>query len=148
MEIDKLGETRQDPEEGKSLILSLDANIQEYAQQAALKVMEEKQAERVSILLMNPQNGEIYACLNVPEFDLNDPFTLNEDLQAKLDMREEQTIEKETEQTAAQMAAKTKSKRKQELLNQMWRNPCMNDTYEPGSTFKIITMSAGWKREL
>ena len=141
--IDKLGETRQDPEEGKSLILSLDANIQEYAQQAALKVMEEKQAERVSILLMNPQNGEIYACVNVPEFDLNDPFTLNEDLQAKLDMREEQTIEKETEQTAAQMAAKTKSKRKQELLNQMWRNPCMNDTYEPGSTFKIITMSAG-----
>ena len=143
VEIDKLGETRQDPEEGKSLILSLDANIQEYAQQAALKVMEEKQAERVSILLMNPQNGEIYACVNVPEFDLNDPFTLNEDLQAKLDMREEQTIEKEIEQTAAQMAAKTKSKRKQELLNQMWRNPCMNDTYEPGSTFKIITMSAG-----
>ena len=143
VEIDKLGETRQDPEEGKSLILSLDANIQEYAQQAALKVMEEKQAERVSILLMNPQNGEIYACVNVPEFDLNDPFTLNEDLQTKLDMREEQTIEKETEQTAAQMAAKTKSKRKQELLNQMWRNPCMNDTYEPGSTFKIITMSAG-----
>ena len=143
VEIDKLGETRQDPEEGKSLILSLDANIQEYAQQAALKVMEEKQAERVSILLMNPQNGEIYACVNVPEFDLNDPFTLNEDLQAKSDMREEQTIEKETEQTVAQMAAKTKSKRKQELLNQMWRNPCMNDTYEPGSTFKIITMSAG-----
>ena len=143
VEIDELGETRQDPEEGKSLILSLDANIQEYAQQAALKVMEEKQAERVSILLMNPQNGEIYACVNVPEFDLNDPFTLNEDLQAKSDMREEQTIEKETEQTAAQMAAKTKLKRKQELLNQMWRNPCMNDTYEPGSTFKIITMSAG-----
>ena len=143
VEIDKLGETRQDPEEGKSLILSLDANIQEYAQQAALKVMEEKQAERVSILLMNPQNGEIYACVNVPEFDLNDPFTLNEDLQAKLDMREEQTIEKETEQTAAQMATKAKSERKQELLNQMWRNPCLNDTYEPGSTFKIITMSAG-----
>ncbi len=143
VEIDKLGETRQDPEEGKSLILSLDANIQEYAQQAALKVMEEKQAERVSILLMNPQNGEIYACVNVPEFDLNAPFTLNEDLQAKSDMREEQTIEKETEQTAAQMATKTKSERKQELLNQMWRNPCLNDTYEPGSTFKIITMSAG-----
>ena len=143
VEIDKLGETRQDSEEGKNLILSLDANIQEYAQQAALKVMEEKQAERVSILLMNPQNGEIYACVNVPEFDLNDPFTLNEDLQEKSDMREEQTIEKETEQTAAQVAAKTKAKRKQELLNQMWRNPCMNDTYEPGSTFKIITMSAG-----
>ena len=143
VEIDKLGETREKPIEGKSLMISLDVNIQEFAQQSALKVMEEKQAERVSILLMNPQNGEIYACVNVPEFDLNDPFTLNEALQAKLDMREEQTIEKETEQTAAQMAAKTKSKRKQELLNQMWRNPCMNDTYEPGSTFKIITMSAG-----
>lgn len=120
VEIDKLGETRKDPEEGKSLLISLDANIQEFAQQAALKVMEEKQAERVSILLMNPQNGEIYACVNVPEFDLNDPFTLTEDLQVQ-----------------------TTAERKQDLLNQMWRNPCLNDTYEPGSTFKIITMSAG-----
>ena len=120
VEIDKLGETREDPEEGKSLLISLDANIQEFAQQAALKVMEEKQAERVSILLMNPQNGEIYACVNVPEFDLNDPFTLTEDLQVQ-----------------------TTAERKQDLLNQMWRNPCLNDTYEPGSTFKIITMSAG-----
>ena len=81
--------------------------------------MEEKQAERVSILLMNPQNGEIYACVNVPEFDLNDPFTLN------------------TEETAAE------GEKKQDLLNRMWRNPCLNDTYEPGSTFKIITMAAG-----
>lgn len=120
VEIDKLGETREDPEEGKSLLISLDANIQEFAQQAALKVMEEKQAERVSILLMNPQNGEIYACVNVPEFDLNDPFTLTEDLQVQ-----------------------TTAEKKQDLLNQMWRNPCLNDTYEPGSTFKIITMSAG-----
>ena len=119
VEIDKLGETREKPIEGKSLIISLDVNIQEFAQQSALKVMEEKQAERVSILLMNPQNGEIYACVNVPEFDLNDPFTLN------------------TEETAAD------GKKKQDLLNQMWRNPCLNDTYEPGSTFKIITMAAG-----
>ena len=121
IELDSLGERRKEPEEGKSLWLSLDINIQKYAQQEALKVMEEKQAERVSILIMNPQNGEIYACVNVPEFDLNDPFILN--IPGNTDeMTEEQ---------------------KQECLNQMWRNPCLNDTYEPGSTFKIITMAAG-----
>ncbi|MDY4692980.1 MAG: penicillin-binding transpeptidase domain-containing protein [Blautia sp.] len=121
VELDREGETRQDPVEGNTLQISLDVNIQQYAQQAALKVMEEKQAQRVSILLMNPQNGEIYACVNVPEFDLNDPFTLN--------------YQTDTSQMS--------SKEKQDLLNQMWRNPCLNDTYEPGSTFKIITMSAG-----
>lgn len=121
IELDSLGERRREPEEGKSLWLSLDINIQKYAQQEALKVMEEKQAERVSILIMNPQNGEIYACVNVPEFDLNDPFTLNPPRDTA-EMTEEQ---------------------KQERLNQMWRNPCLNDTYEPGSTFKIITMAAG-----
>ena len=121
IELDSLGERRKEPEEGKSLWLSLDINIQKYAQQEALKVMEEKQAERVSILIMNPQNGEIYACVNVPEFDLNDPFTLN--------------IPGNTDEMAEEQ--------KQECLNQMWRNPCLNDTYEPGSTFKIITMAAG-----
>ena len=121
IELDSLGERRREPEEGKSLWLSLDINIQKYAQQEALKVMEEKQAERVSILIMNPQNGEIYACVNVPEFDLNDPFTLN--------------IPRDT--------AEMTEEQKQERLNQMWRNPCLNDTYEPGSTFKIITMAAG-----
>lgn len=121
IELDSLGERRKEPEEGKSLWLSLDINIQKYAQQEALKVMEEKQAERVSILIMNPQNGEIYACVNVPEFDLNDPFTLN------------------TPRDTVQMT----EEQKQECLNQMWRNPCLNDTYEPGSTFKIITMAAG-----
>ena len=121
IELDSLGERRKEPEEGKSLWLSLDINIQKYAQQEALKVMEEKQAERVSILIMNPQNGEIYACVNVPEFDLNDPFTLN------------------TPRDTAEMT----EEQKQECLNQMWRNPCLNDTYEPGSTFKIITMAAG-----
>ena len=120
VEIDKLGETREKPIEGKSLIISLDVNIQEFAQQSALKVMEEKQAERVSILLMNPQNGEIYACVNVPEFDLNDPFTLNADVDTS-GLNEQE---------------------KQDLLNQMWRNQCVNDTYEPGSTFKIFTSSA------
>lgn len=117
VEIDEIGESRVDPEPGNNLQISLDANIQEFAQQAALKVMEEKSAQRVSILLMNPQNGEIYACVNVPEFDLNDPFYLG--------------ITTDTEAE------------KQELLNQIWRNPCLNDTYEPGSTFKIITMAAG-----
>ncbi|HIY00295.1 MAG TPA: peptidoglycan glycosyltransferase [Candidatus Blautia faecipullorum] len=121
IEIDEIGESRVEPVAGDNLRISLDANIQEYVQQAALKVMEEKQAERVSILLMNPQNGEIYACVNVPEFNLNDPFTLN---------------------TGEDTSALSEEK-KQELLNQMWRNPCLNDTYEPGSTFKIITMSAG-----
>lgn len=136
VEIDKLGETREDPVEGKSLLLSLDANIQEFAQQAALKVMEEKQAERVSILLMNPQNGEIYACVNVPEFDLNDPFTLTDALQVQETAASQDSQIQKTDQ-------KTETERKQDLLNQMWRNPCLNDTYEPGSTFKIITMSAG-----
>ena len=121
VEIDQIGESREDPVPGDSLKLSLDVDLQQYAQQAALKVMEEKQADRVSILLMNPQNGEIYVCVNVPEFDLNDPFTLN------------------TQVDTAGMS----EKEKQDLLNQMWRNPCLNDTYEPGSTFKIITMSAG-----
>lgn len=137
VEIDKLGETRQEPVEGKSLLISLDANIQEFAQQAALKVMEEKQAERVSILLMNPQNGEIYACVNVPEFDLNEPFMLTDEMQRQLKEELQQT------ENSSGSRKKTEEQLKQELLNQMWRNPCLNDTYEPGSTFKIITMSAG-----
>ena len=121
VEIDQIGESREDPVAGENLKISLDVDLQQYAQQAALKVMEEKQAARVSILLMNPQNGEIYVCVNVPEFDLNDPFTLNTDVDTS-GLNEQE---------------------KQDLLNQMWRNPCLNDTYEPGSTFKIITMSAG-----
>ena len=121
VEIDQLGERRENPEPGETLKISLDVDLQQYAQQAALKVMEEKQADRVSVLLMNPQSGEIYVCVNVPEFDLNNPFTLNTDTDT----------------------SGITEKEKQELLNQMWRNPCLNDTYEPGSTFKIITMSAG-----
>ncbi|MGI6069892.1 MAG: peptidoglycan D,D-transpeptidase FtsI family protein [Blautia sp.] len=121
VEIDEIGESRVDPVKGYDLRISLDSNIQEFAQQAALKVMEEKEAQRVSILLMNPQNGEILAMVNVPEFNLNDPFTLPE------------TVD----------TSSMSDKEKQDALNQMWRNPCLNDTYEPGSTFKIITMSAG-----
>ncbi len=119
VEIDNAFEDRVEPVAGADLTISLDVNIQTYAQQAALKVMEEKGAKRVSMIVMNPQNGEILAMVNVPEFDLNDPFTLNVEPQ---------------EGTAAS---------KQELLNQMWRNPSINDTYEPGSTFKIITAAAG-----
>ena len=119
IELSDAGESRLSPVPGNDLCISLDRNIQEYAEQAAEKVMEQKQADAVSILLMNPQNGEIYACVNVPEFDLNDPFTLPVDDSA---MSEEE---------------------KQDALNQMWRNGSINDTYEPGSTFKIITMAAG-----
>ena len=119
VEIENAGESRLDPVDGNNLVISIDYNIQMYAEQVAAKVMEQKQADHVSILIMNPQNGEIYAMANVPEFNLNEPFVLNYDVGTDMD------------------AAK-----KQELLNQMWRNPCINDTYEPGSTFKIITASA------
>ena len=120
IELDGSGESRLDPVPGYDLQTSLDTNIQIYAQQAALKVLEEKQADSVSILLMDPQNGEIMAMVNVPEFDLNEPFTLNQTVSGQISTEE-----------------------KQDLLNQMWRNPCLNDTYEPGSTFKIITAAAG-----
>ncbi len=120
VELDGVAEDRIEPVAGQTLQVSLDYNIQAYCQQAAENVMEEKQAEAVSILLMNPQNGEIYACVNVPEFDLNDPYELNTGVDA--DSLSDEEL--------------------QEQLNQMWRNRCINDTYEPGSTFKIITASA------
>lgn len=121
VELSELGESRTEPVPGYDLHISLDKNIQMYAQQAAWKVMEEKQADAVSILLMNPQNGEIYANANVPEFNLNEPFTLN--------------ISEDTKGMT--------EKELQDACNQMWRNRTINDTYEPGSTFKIITMAAG-----
>lgn len=120
VELENAFEDRVEPIPGRDLTISLDFNIQTYAQQMALKVMEEKGAKRVSVIVMNPQNGEILAMVNVPEFNLNEPFTLNVD-------------------TDMQDAAVSK----QDLLNQMWRNPAINDTYEPGSTFKIITAAAG-----
>ena len=119
VELEGIAEDRAEPTAGNTLRISIDYNIQKYAQQMAQKVMEEKQAEKVAIILMNPQNGEIYAMVNWPEFNLNEPFELPEGT----------TYDSEDE--------------KQELLNQMWRNGCINDTYEPGSTFKIITSSAG-----
>lgn len=121
VELSELGEYRAEPVPGYDLHLSLDKNIQMYAQQAAEKVMEEKEADAVSILLLNPQNGEIYANANVPEFNLNEPFTLNTDIDT----------------------SGMTDKELQDACNQMWRNLTINDTYEPGSTFKIITMAAG-----
>lgn len=119
VELPDAGENRLEPEAGDTLQISLDVNIQTYATQAALQVMEKKQADGVTILLMRPNNGEILAMVNVPEYDLNDPFTLETDT---VQMSEQEI---------------------QDARNQMWRNDCINDTYEPGSTFKIITASAG-----
>ena len=115
------GENRIDAIDGWDLTTSLDLNMQIYAQKAAQKVMEEKQADRVSVILMDPRNGEIYAMVNIPEFDLNDPFTLPED------------------------NGGLSEKEKNDKLNAMWRNPCLSDTYEPGSAFKIITASAAFE---
>lgn len=119
IELQGVAEDRIEAVAGNTLQISLDYNIQAYAQQAAEKVMEEKQADKVSVLMMNPQNGEILAMVNVPEFNLNEPFSLESiDINGVSD------------------------EERQELLNQMWRNTCINDTYEPGSTFKIITSAA------
>lgn len=121
IELDGVAEDRLEPEAGNTLRISLDYTMQKYALQMAEKVRTEKHADKVGIILMNPQNGEIYAMVNVPEFDLNQPFMLNN----------EETGENLTDE------------QRQDALNQMWRNGCINDTYEPGSTFKIITASAG-----
>lgn len=119
VEINNAAENRIEPLPGKDLYLSLDMNIQEYGEQIAKKVMEAKGAASVRIIVMNPQNGELYAMVNVPEFNLNDPYTL-------INVPETAMTEKE----------------KQDALNNMWRNACISDTYEPGSAFKIITATA------
>ena len=118
-ELEQEGERRQEPVTGNQLTISLDCNLQMYCEQAAQKVMLEKNADEVSVILMNPQNGEIFAMVNVPEYNLNEPFTLN-----------------------VETASDLKESEKQDLLNQMWRNACINDTYGPGSAFKIITTDA------
>lgn len=127
VELDGIEEDRIEAVPGHTLQVSLDYNIQKFAQQAAEKVRDEKAADSVSVLLMNPQNGEILAMVNVPEFDLNHPFVLNEASEELSGENGDREIGDE---------------KKQELLNQMWRNASLNDTYEPGSTFKIITASA------
>ncbi len=118
-ELQNAAEERVEPVPGNTLTVSLDVNIQKYAEQAAYQVMEKKGAKAVSVIVMNPQNGEIYAMVNAPEFDLNDPFTLNVESGGL---------------TGTEL---------QDARNKMWRNRCINDTYEPGSTFKIITAAAG-----
>ncbi len=120
IELDGMAENRKESVPGNNLYTSLDVNIQKYAEQAASKVLEAKQANYVSIIVMNPQNGEIYAMVNVPEFNLNTPFELNYTPDSEVSGEEFQ-----------------------KLLNKMWRNQCINDTYEPGSTFKIVTATAG-----
>ncbi len=121
IEIENAGETRMEPVNGYDLYISMDVNIQKYCEQAAEKAYLKKEADSVSIIVMNPQNGEIMAMVNYPEFNLNDPFTLTDEMLLGIG------------ETDAQ---------KQTLLNQMWRNQCISDTYEPGSTFKIITATA------
>ena len=121
VEVTKEGEDRVEPVNGDDLHISLDVNIEQYATQLANQVLAAKEAESVSILVMKPDNGEILAMVNVPEFNLNEPFTLPEGMAVE----------------------GLSGKEKQDLLNQMWRNGCINDTYEPGSIFKIITAAAG-----
>ena len=161
VEIENAGERRQEPVDGNNLHISLDYNIQMYCEQAAKKVMEAKSADGVSVIVMKPDNGEILAMVNVPEFDLNDPFTLidagTETMAAAGESGQEpedtEESEKEPEDTEGENAqepegtekGKTKEETKQDLLNRMWRNPCINDTYEPGSVFKTITTAASFE---
>ena len=123
IELDAAGEGRIEPIDGRDLTISMDFNIQKYATQLAYQALKTKEADSVSILVMNPQNGEMLAMVNVPEFDLNNPFILPEEILAE--------------------AGTLSEKEKTQLLNQMWRNRCINDTYEPGSTFKTVTAAAG-----
>lgn len=146
VEIEEAGERRQEPVNGDNLVVSLDYNIQCYAQQAADTVMEEKQADAVSVILMDPRNGEILAMVNVPEYNLNDPFTLTEEFLVQeedsgTDDDAEETGDEEKKISVLDQEAMS-DEQEQELLNQMWRNRCISDTYEPGSTFKIITTAA------
>ena len=127
IELEGMGERREEPQAGNDLYVSLDINIQKYAAQLAKQAYKTKQAAGVSIIVMNVNNGEILAMVDVPEFNLNEPFVLIDEFAALAEQTDENGKKRET----------------QDLLNNMWRNGCINDTYEPGSTFKIITAAAG-----
>lgn len=150
-EIENEAESRIEPISGNNLYTSIDVNIQKYAEQAATKVLKAKQAKRVSVVLMNPQNGEIYAMVNVPEYNLNEPYTLvnveelysntsedEDDVETETTIKEGEEDNSDTPKAEEDMT----EQEKQDALNNMWRNFCINDTYEPGSTFKLVTATA------
>lgn len=148
LELENEAESRIEPIAGDNLHISIDVNIQKYAEQVATKVLKAKQAKRVSMVLINPQNGEIYAMVNIPEYNLNEPYTLVdvEDLYVEKNVKDENTdadsVDESENTDKKKSTEKMTNKEKQDALNNMWRNFCINDTYEPGSTFKLVTATA------
>ena len=143
IEVEESGERRIEPVSGDSLSISLDVNIQSYATQLAKQAMATKEADSVSILVMNPKNGEILAMVNVPEFDLNNPYEIPEEALPRVTAKEETDQEAGLVPEISVTQEELSQEETQEILNSVWRNGCINDTYEPGSTFKIITAAAG-----